>query len=178
MIVFNICAAPGGGKSTAAADLFAAFKKEGYHAELVGEAAREFIYSEGKAALFDNQFLVSGLQWERLYRLHRCGIEIAISDSPIIQGLLYAEHFPYYKELKAILQKCHDQFPHTYNIFLKRNWPYVSENRNQTEEEATAMIPKIRQLVGPMWREVNGDEAGLLTVRRDALRLARDILRK
>jgi predicted ATPase len=178
MIVFNFCGEPGAGKSTAAPELFTAFKRAGYEAELVGEAARDFIYQQGKQPLFDNQFFVSGLQWERLYRLERCGIEVAISDSPLMQGLLYAEHLPYYSELHILLQKCHDHFPHTFNIFLKRNWPYVTENRNQTEIEAMALIPKIRQLVGPMWREVNGDEAGLLAVRRDALDLASHLLRR
>jgi hypothetical protein len=177
MIVFNFCGEPGAGKSTAAPELFTAFKRAGFEAELVGETARDYIYAQAKAPLFDNQFLISGLQWERLFRLERCGVEVAISDSPLMQGLLYSETMPYYIELKALLQKCHDQFPHTYNIFLKRNWPYVAVNRNQTEAEAQDLIPKVRELVGPMWREVNGDEAGLLAVRRDALELARRLLR-
>lgn len=177
MIVFNICAAPGGGKSTAAADLFAAFKKEGYHAELVGEAARDFIYAQGKAALYDNQFLIGGLQWERLYRLYRCGIEVAISDSPLIQGLLYASHMPYYNELKALLQQCDSQFP-AYNVFVHRTAPYVEKNRNQTEAESDALIPKIRQLVPNFWLEVEGNTEGLTTLRTGALALAAGLLRR
>lgn len=172
MIVFNFCGEPGAGKSTAAPELYTAFKRAGYETELVGEAARDFIYLGGKAPLYDNQFYVSGLQWERLYRLERSGIEVAISDSPLMQGLLYAEHLLYYDELKALLQKCNDSFPHTYNIWVKRNWPYREKNRNQTESEALAMSAKARKLIGPIWKEVNGDAEGLLGLRHDALALA------
>jgi hypothetical protein len=176
MIVFNFCGEPSSGKTTAAPDLFCTFKRAGHEAELVGETARDYIYLQGKAPLFDNQLLIGGQQWERLYRLYRSGVEIAVSDSPLMQGMLYARHHIYFDELRATLQKANDFFPHTYNIFLKRNWPYVAKNRNQTEEEALALIPFARELVGPIWREVNGDEEGLALLKRDALALVRKIL--
>ena len=178
MIVFNLCAEPGGGKSTAAADLYVTFKRAGIEAELVGETAREYIYGQGKAPLFDNQFLIGGQQWERLLRLHRCGVPVAVSDSPIMQGMLYAEHLPYYNELKALLWKCNQFFPNTYNIFIKRAWPYQGANRNQTEAEAAAMTVKAKELVGPIWKEVFGDEAGMASLRTDCLQLVQTLLAK
>lgn len=160
MVLFNMWAAPGSGKTTTATALYLAFKKRGYNVDLVGEAARDHIYGNATSQLVDNQFLVSAEQWERVVRLSRYGCEVAVCDSPLIQGLLYSSHLPYHNEMEAVLRKCDAQFP-SCDVFIHRVHPYRAAERRQTEEEAKAFEPIIRNLIGrPFWLEINGDDEG------------------
>ena len=64
-IVINIFGAPGAGKSTTAAALFALMKLEGYKVELVTEHAKDLTYSESFKELND-QLKVFGEQNHRM----------------------------------------------------------------------------------------------------------------
>lgn len=170
MILFNVWAAPGSGKTTTATALYLAFKKAGYHTDLVGETARDVIYTQATCQLVDNQFLISGQQWERLKRLERYGVEVAVCDSPLMQGLLYAAHFPYFRQLKDILEVCDATYP-TYDVFVHRAFPYKAAERIQTEEEAHALEPAIRDLAGKrgFWKEIKGNDDGINELIQSAL---------
>jgi hypothetical protein len=169
MILFNIWGAPGSGKTTAATALFLAFKKAHYHVEMVGEQAREHMYSQSTCQLEDNQFLVSASQFERVKRLERFGVDIAIAECPFQQGSLYDEHEIWHDELKAMLKKCAEYFDHThiaghstYNVFVNRAFPYRAGERRETAEEAAAFEPKIREFIGrPFNLEIKGNDEGL-----------------
>lgn len=166
MILFNIWGAPGSGKSTAAAALFVAFKKAHRHVELVGEQAREHMYSQSTCQLEDNQFMVSALQFERVKRLERFGVEVAIAECPFQQGSLYDEHLVYHDELKALLKKCAEYYSlnghGTYNIFVRRAFEYRAGERRETEEQAAAFIPKICDILGqPFNVEIDGNDEGV-----------------
>jgi hypothetical protein len=135
-------------------------KKAGFRTELVGEAAREeHIYDSvpGTCAppLLDNQALLAGQQYERILRLQRHGFQIAISDSPLMQGMLYCEDHFYAANLKRLIQDLEAQFQ-TYNVFIHpKPGCYDPESRVQrTEAEARAFDPKIRELIGNFWLEI------------------------
>jgi predicted ATPase len=172
MILINLFAGPGGGKTTLAAYLFYRFKQAGFRAELVGEAAREIIYDRNNPAeggtpaqLLDNQLLISGLQYERIKRLERHGIEIAIADSPLRMGLVYAKELPEYVGLKTAIEQLELGFPHTFNVFVQRTeGKYDKESRAQTEEEAVQLDRDIINLnVGLDWSCGWGAEAELFS---------------
>jgi hypothetical protein len=165
MLLFNLWSPPGGGKTTAAAALFLAFKKAHYHVELVGEQAREHMYSQSTCQLDDNQFLISALQFERVKRLERFRVDIAIAECPFQQGSLYSEHLPYHKELQALLENCatyyHLNGHGTYNVFIQRAHAYRAGERRETEEQAAALEPKIREIIGkPFNLEIKGNDEG------------------
>ena len=166
MILINLCGAPGCGKSTMAAYLYYKLKKAGVRAELVGESARELIYASTPGVvpppLLDNQFLVAGLQYERILRLQRHGIEVAISDSPLIQGLMYCEQDPLHDDLYKLVE--HAQYPcRMWNILI-RGIPgnFDAESRVQkTEAEAQAYTQKAADLQR-YFRVVEWDQEELL----------------
>jgi len=165
MILINLCSGPGGGKTTLSYYLAYRLKKAGLRAELVGEAAREeHIYNNHPdkvaAPLLDNQVLLAGQQYERTLRLQRHSFEVAISDSPIEQGLLYCSKAKYFKNLKATVYDLVESFE-TYNVFVNpRPGSYDAESRVQkTEAEARAHDKTVRKLMkNKFWMEIGWDE--------------------
>src|SRR5271163_906577 len=165
MILINLCGGPGAGKTTLSYYLAYRLKKAGLRTELVGESAREYhIYTTPPdrvaAPLLDNQVLLAGQQFERTLRLKRHNFEVAISDSPIEQGLLYCSDHSYAKSLKACITDVAKNFE-TYNVFINpRPGSYDAESRVQkTEAEARAHDKTVRKLMGnKFWLEIGWDE--------------------
>jgi hypothetical protein len=160
MILINLCGGPGSGKTTASFYLAYRIKMAGYRFELVGEAAREHhIYDSvpGFCAppLLDNQVLLAGQQYERILRLKRHKFQVAVSDSPLVQGLLYCKDHHYASNLLRVIRDVENDFE-TYNIFIHpRPGSYDPESRVQrTEKEARALDREVCALVGPFWLEV------------------------
>jgi hypothetical protein len=165
MILINLCGGPGAGKTTLAYYLTYRLKKAGVHAEFVGEAAREdHIYQHPAdrvpEQLLDNQVLLAGQQFERTLRLQRHKLEVAVSDSPLQQGLLYCKDHPYFKNLKGVIEDVSKYFE-TYNVFINpRPGEYNPESRVQkTEAEARAHDKTVRKLMkNDFWMEIGWDE--------------------
>lgn len=88
MIVINFFAGAGAGKPTISAEIFAKLKKLGYKTELVGEYAKEQILQQNLEALKDQLWLFAN-QAHRLRALEKSGVEIAVSDSPLLLNLIY-----------------------------------------------------------------------------------------
>lgn len=141
MRVINLFGGPGSGKSTAAAALFVVLKNKGLRAELVGEEAKDQIYWGSPNQLL-NQFLLAGLQYARLKNLERAECELAIADSPMIQGPTYARQHHYYPELLALVSKINSEF-HNVNVFIKRTKPYDNFGRIQKDVEEAKAIDKV-----------------------------------
>jgi hypothetical protein len=139
-------------------------KKAGFRVEFVGEAAREeHIYdaAPGSVAppLLDNQVLLAGQQYERVLRLKRHSFEVAICDSPLIQGILYCQGHFYAKNLQRTIRNLENEFD-TYNIFIRpRPGSYDPESRVQrTEAEARALDKDVKKLIKKFWMEVGWDD--------------------
>lgn len=178
MVLFNLCGGPGAGKTTFGYYLAYRLKKAGVRTELIYEPSRDLIYGGPidtvPPQLLDNQLLMVGETYERALRVKRHGFEAAVSDSPIIQCLLYCQGHPYYENLKKAIRDIEPHFD-TYNVFIHpRPGSYDPESRTQrTEAEARALDKIVRELMGEFWLEINWDQESLLGDR--AVELVRSI---
>lgn len=165
MILIDLYGGPGAGKTTLSFYLMYRLKLAGVRAELVGEAAREHhIYDStpGSVAppLLDNQVLLAGQQFERILRLQRHNFEVAVNDSPLIQGMLYCEGQAYYDHLMKTIRSLEPYFE-TYKIMVNpRPGSYDPESRVQrTEKEARALDKTVRKLAKEdFWASLGWDD--------------------
>ena len=139
----NLISGPGAGKSTLAAGLYWYMKTQSYNnliIELVREYAKDLVWLQSIELLKD-QVHVTCEQYKRMLMLDG-KVDIAITDSPLLIGLVYGQ---YPKEFINDVLKMDSQF-HNINIFIKRNLPYESSGRIQTENEAHDKDLEIRKL--------------------------------
>lgn len=133
MIVVNLFGAPGAGKSTGAAYIFAKLKMAGINAELVTEFAKDKVWEEN-AEVFKNQAYIFGKQSFRLSRL-KDKVDVIVTDSP----LLLCEYYNNQPELGDEFEKTVQNVFMSYDnmiYFLQRVKPYNPKGRFQTEEES------------------------------------------
>jgi len=88
MLVINIFGGPGVGKSTLAAEVFAHFKKNKLNIELVTEYAKDLVWEERNNILKDQLYILAK-QNRRLERLRNKGIDVVVTDSPLLLGKIY-----------------------------------------------------------------------------------------
>ena len=88
MRVINLLGGPCVGKSTTASGLFFAMKKLGLNVELVTEFAKDLVWERHESLLGD-QIYIFAKQNRRLGRLLDHGLDFAITDCPLLTGLLY-----------------------------------------------------------------------------------------
>ena len=86
-LVVNLFGAPGAGKSTGAAIVFAELKKAGVNAELVTDFAKDKTWEHNMMALGCQEYVFG----KQSYRLRRCrdDVEVIVTDSPLPLGLIY-----------------------------------------------------------------------------------------
>lgn len=131
LVVLNLFAGPGVGKSTLAAELFAVMKKRGDSVELVTEYAKDMVF-ENRANILQDQVYILAKQNRRLERL-RGRVQYAVTDSPLPTGMAYCPD-DYLGGLYADLTfKCFHQFTNV-NFLLLRNAQseFRTEGRVQT----------------------------------------------
>jgi hypothetical protein len=154
MLVVNLFAGPGAGKSTLAAATFAALKKRGVCAELVTEFAKDCAW-EGRTGPLRCQPYVFGEQLWRMERLRGRGVEIAVTDSPILLSAIYAgDDAP--PEFAAAV-RAYAAREDAVNILVLRSKPYDPRGRFQTEEEARALDLIMQEEAGPFHARAYGD---------------------
>lgn len=145
MIVVNIFGAPGDGKSTTAAGLFARLKLLGVNAELVTEAAKEWTWERTEVPL-RWQPKVFG---EQSYRIERLAgqVDAVVTDSPILLSLLYAppDMPPAFAELVRWAHRRH----RSVDIRVRRpaSRRYQQAGRWQTEEESAEIGRRLDALL-------------------------------
>jgi len=140
--VINLLGGPGTGKSTTAAGTFAELKHRGrLKAELITEYAKELCYE--KSPLITNQRAILDEQYRRQARLVG-QVDVAITDGPLIFGLVYADRHARISYLNDVVDRF-DEFDNL-NVFLRRVKPYAKYGRLQDEAEARELDVKIQQL--------------------------------
>lgn len=116
--VINLFAGPSTGKTTLATRLFSELNisKPFGEPSLLLEYAKELIY-QGRFDLLDDQPHVTGEQCRRL-SIYIDNVDIVITDSPILLGLVYSK--PHYlEETKKIIDSISDRVENI-NFFIER----------------------------------------------------------
>jgi hypothetical protein len=141
MLVVNLFAGPGAGKSTMAAAVFANLKANGVMAELVSEFAKECAW-EGREGPLKCQPYVFGEQLWRLERLRDRDVEIAVTDSPILLSRQFMPDTDPDEFFDAVL--AYHKRQTRLNVVLTRVKPYDTRGRFQNAAEAQALDVLIR----------------------------------
>ncbi|MDD3232406.1 MAG: AAA family ATPase [Clostridia bacterium] len=141
--VINLYGAPGTGKSTLAAELFAELKKKNISTEITLEFAKELVYSEDKRLLCD-QLIVLAEQYRRIFVLNK-KVDFIITDSPVLLSIFYnrrngSYHDPFFTEIAL---QAHEKF-NNINFLLERDFGYNSQGRNENEQEAEVIQSGIK----------------------------------
>lgn len=160
MKVVNLFGAPGSGKSTGAAYLFAKLKMAGINAELVTEFAKDKVYEDSKE-VFNNQTYILGKQCFRQSKL-RDKVDVIITDSPLLLSIYYNNDNNIQNELSALALKIFDSYDN-YNYFIHRVKTYNPKGRFQTEDEAIAIANNMKEFLMDFnikFEEFNGDTNG------------------
>lgn len=143
-LVINLFAGPSAGKTTAALELTAALKKEGYNVEYVSEFAKELVL-EGRTEELKDQEFVTNEQYHRIDRLRNSGVEIIVTDSPVLLGKVYGEGKNSAEYDKQILDY-HNSFEN-FNLMVKRGETFQAEGRVHNLEQSKELDAKITSML-------------------------------
>jgi len=177
MIVVNLYGGPCSGKSTAAAVVFADLKNHGINAELVGEYAKELIY-QGKRWMLgpdgDQKAIFEG-QLQRLQNLEASECAVAVSDSPLLQSLVYARGRECYQEIRD-LALAYEACWSSYHYFINRTEHYSTFGRVHTLEQSLVKDQEIRDLMRELSVPLSEASGGVEGQRALAREVRTDIL--
>ena len=170
-LVLNFFGAPGTGKSTGAAYVFALLKMAGVNAELVTEYAKDKVWEE-TVEVFKNQAYIFGKQ---SFRLSRCRdkVDVIVTDSPLLLSIIYNNE----EYLTDNFNNCVLEVFNSYNnlnVLLKRVKKYNPAGRYQTEEESDKLALEIKATLDKYnveYIEEDGCESGYRAVVEKVLTL-------
>jgi hypothetical protein len=159
-IVVNLTGAPGAGKSTGAATIFAELKKAGVNVELVTEFAKDKTWEHNTMALGCQEYIFG----KQSYKLHRCrdDVDVIVTDSPLPLGLIYNNNPALDEHFTKVVMNVFNTYRNI-NFFINRVKPYNPKGRNQTAEESDQLSVAIKELYESLnigYIEINGDNAG------------------
>jgi nicotinamide riboside kinase len=143
MIVINLFAGPGAGKSTLAAGIFYELKMKGVNCELVREYAKDKVWEESTAIL-DDQVYVFGKQFHRM-NIVANKVDVVVTDSPLLLSMYYAKQ-SITPEFHALILREFRDFNNV-NFFINRKKPYDERGRLQNESEARAIDGELHRLL-------------------------------
>ena len=159
-LVVNLTGAPGAGKSTGAAIIFAELKKSGVNAELVTEFAKDKTWEHNIMALGCQEYIFG----KQSYRLRRCrdDVDVIVTDSPLPLGLIYNNNPALDHHFTEVVMNVFNTYENL-NFFINRVKPYNPKGRNQTAEESDKLSVRIKGLYDNLdipYTEINGDNEG------------------
>lgn len=144
--IVNIYGAPGAGKSTLGAELYAYFKGKQVKCELCMEYVKSWAYDNKAPSKYD-QFYIFGKEVYHLTRLLG-KVDYIICDSPVMIGNYYLAKAqgaglqaptildPVIKQLNELIENDGHQ---VHDIFFFRTKAYIEAGRYQTAEESDAI---------------------------------------
>ena len=153
----NFFGAPGAGKSTLAAYVFAKLKMMGVNCELVSEFAKDKVWENNNEAL-SNQIYIFAKQY---YRISRCAdkVDVIVTDSPLFLSPFYNKDPDIDAPLKELAFKIANKY-NNLNYFIRRVKKYNPVGRLQTEAESNEYGIRIKDMLKGFninYREIDGD---------------------
>lgn len=166
MIVVNLFAGPGAGKSTTAAGVFHNLKTSGVNCEYVHEWIKWSVW-EDRLSILDDQMYIFAKQHHMLHTL-RDKVDVAVTDSPILFSLIYGKlygksAFKRYPEFFTLVENVFKDFDNE-NFIIDRVKPYNQSGRVQSYEEACKLDLRIARTLtttGHKYTRVKGDASGV-----------------
>ena len=168
-IVVNLFGAPGAGKSTGAAEVFAALKKSGVNAELILEFAKDKTWEHNVKALSVQEYVFG----KQSYRLARCrdDVDVIVTDSPLPLSIIYNTNPALDINFERTVINIFETYENM-NYYVNRVKPYNPKGRNQTEAESDALAHPIKELLHENcipFETIDGDDDGYASVVQDVL---------
>lgn len=158
MDVINLYGGPGCGKSTLAAATFAYLKRLGYNAELMREPFKAGIWDGYRAGLEDAVW-IAGTIYHELMQYKRGGVDVVVSDCPLLLGRIYAQ--PEDSTLKLYLLELYSRFRNV-DVLVQRSLTqeYSKDGRVHELWQALNMDQLIQRDMGAVFA-VPSQEADL-----------------
>lgn len=142
MVVINLFAGPGSGKSTTCAGVFSKLKLAGVNCEMALEYAKDKIW-ENSLDVLDDQIYVFGKQLHRLNCL-KDKVDVIITDSPILLSIIYNKDASKYLD-DLIIEQFH-KF-NNLNYYVVRDESFSSQGRVHNYEESIEKDNQIKILL-------------------------------
>lgn len=142
MLRINFYGGPGVGKSTLAAKVYAALNQTGV-AELVREFVKSWAYENRRPDAFDQVYTFANQLWSE-HRLHKAGVKVIVTDSPVLLQCVYAELLD--SRIAANLSdiaRHYEDHHQSINFFVRRCVPYDPAGRYQSADELAALDKRI-----------------------------------
>jgi hypothetical protein len=173
MLIVNLFAGPGAGKSTMAARVFSDLKSHGVCAELALEFAKDLTWEWRDSALSCMPYVFGEQLW-RLERLKDTGVETVITDGPLLLSTVYGKAWPrsFLRGIADIVSR-----QNRLNFLVLRAKPYDPRGRRQSEDRARELDDDVRQMLethAEPYKIVPGDGSGAYTVTRAVLERLRE----
>lgn len=172
-LLINLYGGPGAGKSTMMAQVYAALKHAGVSVEMAPEFAKELTWQNRQDALHCQPYVFGEQLW-RIENLCRGGVEVIVTDSPLLLSCVYGTiEWPpaFYKAVVDTASRYR-----TLNYFVRRTGGYEQRGRNETLPEALAKDAEIEQVLqknNVSYREVTKDPDCMVGIAFTVLRVLR-----
>jgi len=142
VIVLNLYAGPGTGKSSSMGGIFAELKWRNINCEMAPEFAKEKVW-EKSTDILRNQIYIFGKQLQTIKRVEH-QVDVVITDSPLLLSLIYGHREK--DSFKQLVIETYNDYDNL-NILLKRSKPYNPKGRLQSEVEAKEKDHEIRAML-------------------------------
>lgn len=147
--VINFVGAPSSGKTTLCSLMFGYLKLAGQSVEYIPEYAKQLVWT-GRTELLNNQYYVSHRQYE-LMKSMEGKVDIIVTDGSLVNGMYYNRYNPNNTSNVEKTEDCIKEWVSEFdNIWLfveRKNFPYETAGRIQTEQEAVHVNAELRRIM-------------------------------
>jgi len=134
---------PGVGKSTLAAGVYSALNQGG-SAELVREFVKTWAYEGHQPDIFDQVYTFANQLWSE-HRLHKAGVKVIVTDSPVLLQCVYAKLLdPGIAANLVAIAKRYERYHASLNFLVRRAVPYDPAGRYQSQNELASLDARIK----------------------------------